>query len=259
MIKIAILGACGRMGGMLLEETAADPEAELFAACERSDFPGLGTISTPQGLKVVDQIPDGTQCVIDFTFHAAVPANIARAASIGAAYVLGTTGLSAEEQNAVNAAAEKIPVVQSANYSLGVNLLMELVKRAASVLGDGYDCEITEMHHRLKKDAPSGTALMLAQAAAKGRGVKLDDVAIYGRNGITGERPRGEICIHALRGGMVTGDHTVMFAGDEERVEIVHKAQTRKVFAAGAVRAAKWCCGKKPGIYTMRDVLGFTD
>ena len=130
---------------------------------------------------------------------------------------------------------------------------------AAQVLGPAYDVEVVEMHHKHKKDAPSGTAIMLAKAAAEGRGVAFDDVAVYGRKGIVGERPQGEIAVHALRGGSVVGDHTVMFAGDVERVEITHKAQSREAFAAGALRAAQWAAGRAPGLYTMRDVLGFAN
>jgi 4-hydroxy-tetrahydrodipicolinate reductase len=171
--------------------------------------------------------------------------------------VIGTTGVTAEEQAVVEAAAKKIPVVQSGNYSLGVNLLLELVRKAASTLGEEYDIEVTEMHHRHKKDAPSGTALMLAKSAAAGRGVDFGEKAVYGRFGDTGERPVGEIAVHALRGGSVIGDHTVMFAGEVERVELTHKAQGREAFAAGALKALEWAAGKAPGIYNMRDVLGF--
>ena len=203
--------------------------------------------------------PKGTEGVVDFSFHAAVPAAISKAAEEGIPYVIGTTGLTAEEQKAVDEASKKIPVVQSGNYSLGVNLLLNLVQTAAQVLGPAYDVEVVEMHHRHKKDAPSGTALMLAKAAAAGRGANLDDVAVYGRKGMVGERPQGEIAVHALRGGSVVGDHTVMFAGDVERVEITHKAQSREAFAAGALRAAQWAAGRAPGLYTMRDVLGFTN
>ena len=149
----------------------------------------------------------------------------------------------------------KIPVVQSGNYSLGINLLLGLVRKASEILGVEYDCEVVEMHHRHKKDAPSGTALMLAKAAADGRGQDFDDVSVFGREGIVGERPQGEIAVHALRGGSVIGDHTVMFAGDVERVELVHKAQSREAFAAGALRAALWAADKAPGLYNMRDVL----
>lgn len=245
-MKVAILGAAGRMGRMLCALAEANPELELVARVDVAD--GFDTTW-----------PDGTEAVVDFTFHTAVPANVEKAAAAGVAYVIGTTGLSADEQVRVDACAQKIPIVQAANYSLGVNLLLDLVRKAAAVLGTDYDIEVVEMHHRHKKDAPSGTALMLARAAAAGRQVELDDVACYGRHGIVGERPEGQIALHALRGGSVVGDHTVMFAGDVERVEITHKAQGREAFAAGALRAAQWAAGRAPGRYDMRDVLGFTD
>ena len=242
-MKVAILGAAGRMGHMLCDLVDRSEELELVAKCDvREDYPRTW--------------PAGTEAVIDFTFHEAVPANIAKAADEGVVYVLGTTGLTDEEQKAVDEAAKRIPVVQSGNYSLGVNLLLGLVAKAAEVLGVEYDCEVVETHHRHKKDSPSGTALMLAKAAAGGRGQNFGDVAVFGREGMVGERPQGEIAVHAIRGGSVIGDHTVMFAGDVERVEITHKAQTREAFAAGALRAALWAAGKKPGIYNMRDVLG---
>jgi len=243
-MKVAIVGAAGRMGQMLLKLAAADPRLEVCARVDVAD----GFDST---------WPAGTEAVVDFSFHSAVAANVEKASAEGIAYVIGTTGLTPEEQSRVDACTAKIPIVQAANYSLGVNLLLELVKKAASVLGPDYDIEITEMHHRHKKDAPSGTALMLARAAAEGREVKLDDVAIYGRKGMMGERPTGEIAIHALRGGSVVGDHTVMLAGDVERVEITHRAQGREAFAAGALRAALWAASRSPGAYDMRDVLGF--
>ena len=245
-MKIAIVGAAGRMGKMLTALADANPSLEVVAQVDVADGYDKAW-------------PAGTEAVIDFSFHSAVPAFIAKAAEEGIAYVIGTTGLSAEEQGAVDAAAKRIPVVQSGNYSLGVNLLLNLVKTAAKVLGPEYDVEVVEMHHRHKKDAPSGTALMLAKAAAAGRGVDFDKAAIYGRKGIIGERPEGEIAVHALRGGSVVGDHTVMFAGDVERVEITHKAQSREAFAAGALKAALWAAGRNPGIYTMRDVLGFSN
>ena len=240
-MKIAIVGAAGRMGKKLVE------------------------LASSSGLEVVAKIdiaegydkdwPSETEGVVDFSYHAGVPAFVARAAAQGLPYVIGTTGLTADEQKVVDDAAKKIPVVQSGNYSLGVNLLLELVQKAATILGPDYDVEITEMHHRHKKDAPSGTALMLAKAAAAGRGVANNFV--YGRHGDIGERPVGEIAIHALRGGSVVGDHTVMFAGDLERVEITHKAQDRAAFAAGALKALVWAKGRAAGIYTMRHVLGF--
>ena len=199
-MKIAIVGAAGRMGKMLVALADVHPALEVVAKVDVAE----GYDKT---------WPAGTEAVIDFSFHSAVPAFVAKAAEEGLAYVLGTTGLSAEEQQAVDAAAKRIPVVQSGNYSLGVNLLLNLVKTAAKVLGPEYDVEVVEMHHRHKKDAPSGTALMLAKAAAAGRGVDFDAAAVYGRKGIVGERPEGEIAVHALRGGSVVGDHTVMFAG----------------------------------------------
>lgn len=245
-MKIAIVGAAGRMGKMLTTLAEADKDLEVVAK-----------IDVAEGYD--KEWPVDTEGVIDFSFHAAVPGFVQKAAEAGLAYVIGTTGLSPEEQHVVDTAAKKIPVVQSGNYSLGVNLLLNLVKTAAKVLGSAYDVEVVEMHHKHKKDAPSGTALMLAKAAAEGRGADFDKVAVYGRKGIIGERPEGEIAVHALRGGSVVGDHTVMFAGDVERVEITHKAQSREAFAAGALRAAVWAAKKEPGIYTMRDVLGFVD
>ena len=241
-MKVAILGAAGRMGHMLCDLVDRSEELELVAKCDvREEYPRTW--------------PAETEAVIDFTFHEAVPENITKAAEDGVVYILGTTGLTDEEQAAVDAAAKKIPVVQSGNFSLGINLLLGLVRKASEILGVEYDCEVVEMHHRHKKDAPAGTALMLAKAAADGRGQDFDDVSVFGREGIVGERPQGEIAVHALRGGSVIGDHTVMFAGDVERVELVHKAQSREAFAAGALRAALWAADKAPGLYNMRDVL----
>lgn len=245
-MKVAIVGAAGRMGRMLCSLAEADAGLEL-----------VGRVDVAEGFDKT--WPAGVEAVVDFSFHSAVAANVEKAAAENVAYVIGTTGLTAGEQAVVDACAKKIPVVQAANYSLGVNLLLNLVKKAAEVLGPAYDVEVVEMHHRHKKDAPSGTALMLANAAAEGRRVDLDDVACYGRHGIVGERPEGQIALHALRGGSVIGDHTVMFAGDVERVEITHKAQGREAFAAGALRAAQWAVGRAPGKYDMRDVLGFSE
>ena len=240
-MKIAILGAAGRMGKML---------------CQLAEGMKMDVVSKVDVVEGYDrEWSKDVEGIIDFSYHTAVPDAIEKAAKAGVAYVIGTTGLTADEQARVDAAAKKIPVVQSGNYSLGVNLLLELVKKTASVLGPEYDIEVVEMHHRHKKDAPSGTALMLAKSAAAGRGVK-DDFT-YGRKGDVGERPLGEIAIHALRGGSVVGDHTVMFAGDVERVEIVHKAQGREAFAVGALKALSWAKGRKSGLYSMRDVLGF--
>ncbi len=266
-MKIAILGAAGRMGYNLLDCAQNLSGCEICAACEVENHPAIGQsvkeyagISSkafPASLSYTSEWPEDAEAVIDFTFHAAVQGNLENALARDQGYVLGTTGLNDAEKSAVKAASSKIPIVWAPNMSLGVNLLLELVRRSAAVLGDDYDAEIIEMHHRLKKDAPSGTALGLAEALAVGRDVALDDVAVYGRSGITGERPRGEIAIHALRGGSVVGDHTVMFTADEERIEITHKAVSRKAFAKGALRAALWLSSRKPGIYSMRHVLGF--
>ena len=239
-MKIAILGAAGRMGKKL---------------CELAPGAGLEVVSKVDVAEgFVRRWSSETEGVVDFSHHTALPAAITAAAEQGLPYVIGTTGLSSDEQKSVDAAARRIPVVQSGNYSLGVNLLLALVRRAAAVLGPEYDIEITEMHHRHKKDAPSGTALMLARSAADGRGAA--DEFIYGRSGDTGERPVGEIAIHALRGGSVVGDHTVMFAGELERIELTHRAQDRAAFAAGALKALEWAKNRAPGIYTMQDVLG---
>ena len=244
-MKIAIVGAAGRMGKKLCDLAAAGGELEVVSRVDVAEGYDKTWAKDVEG-------------VIDFSYHTAVPVGVQKAAAEGIPYVIGTTGLTADEQAVVNDAAKKIPIVQSGNYSLGVNLLLELVRKAATVLGPEYDIEITEMHHRHKKDAPSGTALMLAKSAAQGRGIKdLESAAVYGRHGDIGERPVGEIAIHALRGGSVVGDHTVMFAGDVERVELTHRAQDRSAFAAGALKALIWAKGKAPRIYTMRDVLGF--
>ena len=254
-MKLAILGGAGRMGQMLLA-CAKELGLDVVAVTEAPESPLIGQ---PVGNLVYQATwPEMADTVIDFTFHTCVTANLANAVRCRQTYVLGTTGLSEEELAAVNAAARTIPLCFAPNFSLGVNLLLELVRRAASVLDESYDAEIVEMHHRHKKDAPSGTALGLAQALAEGRGVRLDDVVRHGRHGIVGERPRGEIGMHALRGGSVVGDHTVLFAADEERVEITHKASSRAAFAKGALKAAQWLQGRAPGLYDMRDVLGFT-
>ena len=240
-MKIAILGAAGRMGKMLV------------ALAEGTSLEVVSKVDVAEGFD--REWSDDVEGIIDFSHHSAIVAAIGKAAEKGIPYVIGTTGLEPEEQAAVDAAAKKIAVVQSGNYSLGVNLLVELVRKAAEVLGEEYDIEVTEMHHRHKKDAPSGTALMLAKSAAGARNFKGDFV--LGRAGDTGERPVGDIAIHALRGGSVIGDHTVMFAGEVERVELTHKAQGREAFAAGALKALEWAAKRPAGLYAMRDVLGF--
>ena len=264
MVSIAILGAAGRMGQKLVACSRDFPDLKVTAAIEVEGCPALGrdagVLAGGEALGVpVTTWADAAKfdVAIDFTFHAAVPGNIAAARAKGATgYILGTTGLSADEKAAVEAAAGSMPVVWAPNFSLGVNLLLSLARQAGALLDDSYDVEIVEMHHRHKKDAPSGTAIGLAEAVAAGRGVDLDKEACYGRQGIVGERPAGQIAIHALRGGDVVGDHTVIFAADGERVEITHKASDRAAFARGALRAASWVTGRAPGVYSMAQVLG---
>lgn len=267
-MKIAILGAAGRMGQNLLRCASKFDCCTIVAATECPGHPAVGSRvkavsgmlnieAIPDALCYTDQWPEQAEAVIDFTFHTTVVNHLSRAVENGQAFVLGTTGLTDAEKQSVYAAAAKIPIVWAPNMSLGVNLLLELVRRSAAILGPDYDAEIVEMHHRLKKDAPSGTALGLAEALAAGRGVNLKEVVCYGREGMPGERPRGEIGIHALRGGATVGDHTVLFVADEERIELTHRANSREAFATGALRAALWLQSRKPGIYTMRHVLGF--
>ena len=256
MINVTILGAAGRMGQALTRGIAATNDLTLVGAVERAGHPALGqdigipiTDDRVAAIKVAD-------VVIDFTFHTEAPANIADAVAAKKPYILGTTGLNEAETAAVHAAAKIIPVVWAPNYSLGVTILNDLVRRAAAALGTAYDAEIVEMHHRHKKDAPSGTALGLGKSLAAGRNVNLNDVALYGREGITGERPEGQIAFHALRGGDVIGDHTVIFAADGERLELTHKASTRDCFVGGVLASARWIPSRPPALYTMTHVLG---
>ena len=263
MTSIAILGAAGRMGQTLIRCAPRVPGLKVAAALESAGHAALGQDAGllagvgPLGVTITTGPARGANVVIDFTFHTAAPANLAAAVAARQAVVLGTTGLTEAEQAAIRKAAEQIPVVWAANMSLGINVLLDLVRRAAALLeADAYDAEIVEMHHRLKKDAPSGTALALADAVAQGRSVALKDVVCHGREGITGERSRGQIGMHALRGGDVVGDHTVIFAAEGERIELSHRASSRESFAMGALRAAAWVHGRKPGLYNMRNVLG---
>lgn len=266
-LKIGIVGAAGRMGQALTRAVAAAKGCRVAGASERPGHAALGrdvgTLAGLDALGVTIGCDAGAlfaacDAVLDFTAPAATVAHAALAARHRTILVTGTTGLSPKDQARIAAAAKKTAVVQAPNFSVGVNLAMALVERTARVLDDAFDIEIVEMHHRHKIDAPSGTALGLGRAAAKGRGVNLDKVSERGRDGLTGARKPGAIGFAALRGGDVIGDHTVIFAGAAERVEIAHKAGGREIFAAGAVRAALWARGKKPGLYSMQDVLGFS-
>ncbi|MBN2752496.1 MAG: 4-hydroxy-tetrahydrodipicolinate reductase [Rhodospirillaceae bacterium] len=264
-MKIGIVGCAGRMGRMLMKQVLETEGAELAGGSERAGSPfigqDLGVLAggQPDGMLVGDSahaLFAASDAVIDFTVPAASCENAALAAETGTPLVIGTTGLTAAHLDTIRACSEKVAIMQSFNMSMGINLLADLVRRAAAALPDTFDIEIVEMHHKHKVDAPSGTALLLGSAAAKGRDVDLDAVSQRVRDGYTGERNRGDIGFATLRGGDVVGEHTVILAGAGERIELTHRATTRVIFAAGAVRAAQWLVGHKPGLYSMTDVLG---
>jgi len=256
-MKIAIAGAAGRMGQMLIREIARTEGCSLAAALEHAGSNALG--SETGGVKIVSdpaQAIGAADVIIDFTVPAATVTHAQVCAAKGVSMVIGTTGLDPEQSKAIHEAARKVPILWAANMSLGVNILLALVEKTASMLDPAYDIEVLEMHHRHKIDAPSGTALALGKAAAAGRQVKLEDVWRKSRDGHTGARPAGEIGFATLRGGEEVGVHTVMFAASGERLELSHRSFSRETYASGAVRAALWLGGKKPGLYGMKDVLG---
>jgi 4-hydroxy-tetrahydrodipicolinate reductase len=264
-LRVVIAGAGGRMGRTLVALAHATPGMVVAGALERAGSEALGRDAGELagvgalGVAISDNPLETllhADAVIDFTTPASTVALAALAAQARVIHVIGTTGLAAEDIARIDAAARHAVVIRSGNMSLGVNLLAGLVRQVAATLGEGYDIEIVEMHHKMKVDAPSGTALMLGEAAAKGRGVDLASHAQRGRDGITGARKAGDIGFASLRGGTVVGDHTVIFAGPSERIELTHKAEDRALFAHGAVRAALWGRGRKPGHYSMADVLG---
>ena len=239
---VVIVGAKGRMGEALTRLAKQNPGLELVAGIDKGD----------DILTVIDKC----DALIEFAHHSLSPGLAELAIKHNKALVVGTTGHTAEERAAVNAAGEKIPVVFAANYSVGVNLLFYLTQLAAETLGENYDQEVVEMHHRHKLDSPSGTARRLGEILAKAGGGTYEELAMHGRHGDVGARPKKIIGMHALRGGDVVGDHTVHFATDGERIELTHRASSRDTFAAGALRAAQWLQGQKPGLYSMQDVLG---
>jgi len=266
-MKIGIVGCAGRMGQMLIKEVLANPKATLAGATEAPDSAALGQDpgslvgETATGLKISDDAEalfKAADAVIDFTAPKVTLHHAELAAVHKAALIVGTTGFETEQQAALEAFGAKAFIFQAANFSIGVNLLLGLSQQVGRLLGDEYDAEILEMHHKHKVDAPSGTALALGKAVAKGRGVDLDTVAQRTRDGITGARKAGDIGFATLRGGDVIGDHTVMFAADGERIELTHKASNRTIYSAGAVRAALWSEGQGHGYFGMRDMLGFT-
>lgn len=243
-LKILLNGSQGRMG-QAISAIAEANDAEIVAACDAGDDPRAGI--------------DACEAVIDFSFHE-VTVEIARlAAAHGCPLVIGTTGHTADEKTAILESVKgKIPVVWAGNYSVGVNTLNYLTRKAATILGDPYEPEVLEMHHHHKKDAPSGTAERLIEILKDSYQLK-DEEVVHGREGLVGARPRREIGVHAIRGGDIVGEHTVYFCGDGERIELTHRAADRKIFAQGAVRAARWAVGQTPGIYNMEDVLGLND
>lgn len=264
-VKIAVMGASGRMGRALIRAVCEIPGAVLSGGTEQAGSPVLGTdLGTLAGLEPLgvavsadaNAVIAGADAILDFTAPAATVAFARAAAENGVAHIIGTTGLSADDEAAIAEAATRTAIVKAGNMSLGVNLLTALTAKVAAALDMDFDIEIVEMHHRHKVDAPSGTALMLAEAAAKGRGVALSEKAVRVRDGHTGPRRAGDIGMQSLRGGSVVGDHSVLFAGNGERITLSHHAEDRSIFARGAVKAALWARDKEPGLYSMIDVLG---
>ena len=264
-MKIAVIGAGGRMGRLLVQAVHATPGAVVSGGIERAGSPllgqdvgavaGVGDL----GVKMTDdalELIARSDAVLDFTIPQVSVEIAGLAANARIVHVLGTTGLSETDEAAIAAAARHATIIKAGNMSLGVNLLVALTKRVAQVLDEDFDIEVLEMHHKHKIDAPSGTALMLGPAAAEGRGISHKDRSVRVRDGHTGARNRGDIGYATLRGGNVVGEHTVFFAADGERIELTHKATDRGLFARGGVRAALWGRGKPPGLYSMMDVLG---
>ncbi len=267
-MRLIVAGAGGRMGRALTRVISETEGAVITGALEAPGSASLGKDSgvlaglPENGVKLSADLwalsanADG---ILDFTVPGATIANVAIAAERGLVHIIGTTGLSGSDMAVIKSVTSRAVVVQSGNMSLGVNLLAALVKRVARSLDEGFDIEIVEMHHKAKIDAPSGTALLLGEAAAAGRGVDLHTHSARGRDGVTGARKPGDIGFASLRGGSVTGDHSVIFAGPMERIELTHRAEDRTMFAQGAVKAALWAKGRKPAFYTMTDVLGLSD
>ena len=267
-IKVGVIGAGGRMGRMLIEAVQNNPKTILNAAIERQ---GSSLVGADAGevaaigrleVQIVDELEaviNDIDVLIDFSLPDATEKNMQVCAEHNVAMVIGTTGFNEAQEQVLAKASEKIAIVYAGNYSTGINLSLKLLGMAAKAFGNEADVEIIEAHHKHKIDAPSGTAYMMAEAVAEARGQNLKDVAIYGREGQTGERESGTIGIHAVRGGEIVGDHTVMFIADGEVVEITHRARERMTFAAGAVRAATWVTEQAIGQYDMQDVLGLND
>jgi 4-hydroxy-tetrahydrodipicolinate reductase len=264
MMKIAIAGATGRMGKMLIEAVLNYPEAELVGALEHDSCPLIGQdagafLGKKTGVVITSDITQalsGAEYLIDFTRPEGTMAHLAVALKTGSKMIIGTTGLSPEQIDSLKKASTNLAIVFAPNMSVGVNVTFKLLEVAAKMLSEGYDIEIIEAHHRHKVDAPSGTALRMGEVIADALGEKLDDVAVYAREGHTGERKAGSIGFATIRGGDVVGDHTVLFAGEGERIEISHKSSSRQSYAQGSLRAVRFLQTQNSGLYDMQDVLG---
>jgi 4-hydroxy-tetrahydrodipicolinate reductase len=256
--RVCVLGPSGRMGRAVIDAAAGRDDVRISAAIDHMDAPGLGVAVVPGVVASSDLAAalDVSDVYVDFSTPASTRTTAMAARMRKCAAVIGTTGLGKDDEAAVEALAEVAPIVVAANFSLGVNLMLGLVRTAARALGTEWDAEVVESHHRAKRDAPSGTALMIARAIAAGHGSDYDEVKRHTRDGEVGARPRGEIGVSTVRGGDVVGEHTAYFFGPAERIEITHRASSRAIFAAGALRAAAWVVGKPPGRYDMLDVLG---
>ncbi len=267
-VRVTIFGACGRMGRELVRAASDVNRIQVVAAVDRQDHPCMGEDSgVLAGIgrnhvvvtSDLEAALEKTDVVVDFSNHAATAELAKRTAEKGRGLVCGTTGIGPVAMDALKAASKLVPVVASPNMSLGMNVLFRIVADVAKALGEDYDVEIVEWHHRHKEDAPSGTALRLASAAAEALGRNLDETGRFGRHGHVGPRRREEIGVFAVRAGDVVGDHTVLFGGEGERLELVHRVTTRRAFALGALRAALWVFGRRPGLYDMQDVLGLKE
>jgi 4-hydroxy-tetrahydrodipicolinate reductase len=267
-MRLVVAGAGGRMGRTLVKAITEVRGLALVGALEDPSSPLIGWDAgvlaglSENGVKLSSDVApliDKADGIVDFTAPSATVAFAALAGKAGKAHIIGTTGLSAADEAKIKDAAKTAVIVKSGNMSLGVNLLAALTRRVAKTLDQSFDIEILEMHHNQKVDAPSGTALMLGRAAAEGRGIELDNHAVRSRDGHTGARKAGDIGFAALRGGTVVGEHSVIFAGLAERIELTHKAEDRMIFARGALHAALWACAQRPGLYSMADVLGLAN
>ncbi len=264
-LRVAIAGCTGRMGHMLIEAVLAADDCVLAGALDRDGSPALGQDATAflgkaSGVAITSDLHaglKGADCLIDFTRPEGTMAHLAVCRELGVKLVIGTTGFSGEQKAAIGAAAQDIAVVMAPNMSVGVNVVLRLLDTAARALREGYDIEIVEAHHRHKVDAPSGTALKMGEVVAAAIGRDLKDCAVYGREGVTGERDPSTIGFATVRGGDVVGDHTVMFMGTGERIEITHKSSSRATYAQGSLRAVRFLAGRSSGLYGMDDVLGF--